>query len=114
MWKILTGNRGMTLVEIVVAIAILVILGVSMIPLFGFGLSTTVNSGNRSVAVYSGAKSLESNINGTTDSTTVVTTKTLSIVIGSTTIQVPGKLMTASVTYGNNSTIAKLSTFVAD
>jgi len=93
------NDKGFTLLEIVVCIAIILVIGVSLIPLFSFGYTQTVASGNKTTALYKEAESMDSALDKISTGFTTSTSKTLVLTFGGTVFSVTGTLYKAAVDY---------------
>lgn len=70
MKKSRTNEKGFSLMELLVSLAIIVIIIISMIPLFNGTLVNIINSGKKSASISTAQKSLEDAIEaGTSEST---------------------------------------------
>jgi len=111
MKEFINRKNGFTLLEVVISVAILAVLAVSLIPLISYGYGETITSGKKSTAIYKDAESMEANLNSQTDGITSISTKTISITFGTTSISVPGKLYTATTSYDSTRNPVIISAF---
>lgn len=116
--KMHTDQRGLTLIEIIIAIGILGILSVTFINLFGSGLKGIIFSGNQSKANYYAQQAIEQRIGGTSVSTVNASVEAVTpsnIIVnfsGGITRQAQGSSYTATGSYnGKTSTI---TTFIGN
>lgn len=56
------NQNGLTLIELILAIAILAIVMVALLTLFGSGYKSIINAGNRTESLYSTSNSIETNL----------------------------------------------------
>jgi prepilin-type N-terminal cleavage/methylation domain-containing protein len=102
--KILSNSKGMTLVEIIVALAIFAIIVVFLAPILSNSYLGVINSGNKSEALYENQESLEEVVAGedSSDVGVVDADRELTISFGSEEIQVNGDLILSEEEYGNS------------
>lgn len=84
-------KKGMTLIEIIIAITIIAIIAISIFPIFTMGLVTINSAGNRSEAQYKTQAEIENDLNIDTGGTDTIT---IDIPDSSLDINVKGKLET--------------------
>lgn len=103
----LNNPKGFTLIEMIVALAIIGIMAVSFLTVFSSTYAHIFSAGRRSDAIFSTEKKVEAAIaSGTTG-----TADTFSLSIGGRTINVSGTLVTEQSTYENGKTVT-LKSFV--
>lgn len=103
----LKNPQGFTLIEMIVALAIIGIMAVSFLTVFSSTYAHIFSAGRRSDAIFSTEKKVEAAIaSGTTG-----TADTFSLSIGGRTINVSGTLVTEQSTYENGKTVT-LKSFV--
>ena len=114
--KLKTGNkRGFTLIEIIVSVAILAIILIAFLPLFGFSFINTFRSGNQSVANYKNQRLLEETYSGVENVSGVTSTnlpQPLEIMIDGIRVRVPGRLIEVDSGYDDNGNSVKTKAFV--
>lgn len=64
------NNKGMTLIEIIIAMAILAIIGVTFLNVFGLGYIGIISGGKHTIVAYSGQQKTEEAITTATGTTT--------------------------------------------
>ncbi|MBU3153368.1 prepilin-type N-terminal cleavage/methylation domain-containing protein [Clostridium estertheticum] len=111
----LKNEKGFTLIEIIISIAILGIISIAFLSVFTSGIVGISNSGKKSIAHYTAQDQIESNINDPKDSPSNVVTSTKSISLtfpGNTTIVINGRQIDVTYIYGSIS--KKLTTFTTN
>lgn len=110
------GMKGLTLVEILVALAIIGILFVAFSGVFVNGLTGIYKAGDRNEADYVAQKAIENRISGNTASfsntSCTETAATLSISFGSNIIQESGIIL--DISYNDGEYNVSLVTFIPD
>lgn len=84
------NHSGMTLIEIIVALAIVGIIAIGFLPMFSNGIKVLVNNGIQIKDMYTNQNSIEQKISQSTNSGAV----TMSIVFPGKTINISGENMT--------------------
>ncbi|TJX16300.1 type II secretion system protein [Tissierella creatinini] len=87
-----TDNRGMTLIEVLLSLAIVGIIAISLLPMFSNGIKFLVNNGNQIKAMYEGQDLIEQEISKAATSEE----NTMSVVFPGKTIEIKGKDYTIS------------------
>ncbi len=87
-----TNNRGMTLIEVLVSLAIVGIIAISLLPMFSNGIRFLVNNGNQIKDMYKGQDLIEQEISKVASSEE----NTMTIVFPGKTIDIKGKDYTIS------------------
>jgi len=100
-------KKGLTLIEVIVSIAILGIISVSFLSIFGMGFKTVMTAKNTSVAGFNVQKSAESELNNTLDP---ADTNTIDIKLNdNTTIIKPhGKIILKTATVNNSNVVIQI------
>lgn len=101
-------HLGMTLVEVIVAIALLGVITVSFLMMYTSSYSYIFSAGRKTNAVSAAEKNMESSLAVGTASTA----STLSINFGGTLIAVNGEMVSQTQTYDNGSRSIAVSSFV--
>lgn len=102
------GIMGITLVEIILAIAIIGIIVVSLIPIFTQTYVQITRSGNRTNALYVSQEEIEKKLQGEAGGLATSTNHPITLKFGTTEIIVSGKVIEVKVEYdtaGNTTTI---------
>lgn len=107
MTKPLKNSQGFTLIEMIVALAIIGIMAVSFLTVFSTTYAHIFSAGRRSDAIFNTEKKVEAAI----ASGTTATTDTFSLSIGGRTVNVSGTLVTEQSTYENGKVVT-LKSFV--
>jgi prepilin-type N-terminal cleavage/methylation domain-containing protein len=113
--SIITKEKGFTLIEIVISIALFGMMAMILIPVFTFGYRGILSAGNHSKAGYFGQQAIENYIVDNAvivPNTTIetITNTTLSINFGGTVINVTGDIK--SVDYEDGKYQVDVSTFI--
>lgn len=103
----LKNTQGFTLIEMIVALAIIGIMAVSFLTVFSSTYAHIFSAGRRSDAIFSTEKKVEAAI----ASGTTATTDTFSLAIGGRTVTVSGALVMEQSTYENGKAVS-LKSFV--
>jgi len=85
------SSSGMTLIEVIVAIAIMGIVAIGLLPMFSTGIKLLVNNGKQINMMYSKQNIMEGKISKSTDSYAV----SMKVVFPGITIDVKGENITA-------------------
>ena len=102
------SKKGMTLVEIIVAMAILGIIAISFLAVFTSSFKFIYTAGRKSVAVNQAEQSVETNIaNGT-----ALTANSITLDFGTVSISVPGELITKDQSFENGTKMVSLQSFI--
>ena len=83
--------RGMTLIEIIIAIALIGIITVSILTLLSVGFKNIISAGDKAEIIFNVQSNIEDQINETTDEATELT-ETFKLKIGDDEISMPGKV----------------------
>jgi prepilin-type N-terminal cleavage/methylation domain-containing protein len=109
------SQKGFTLIEVILAIAILAIISVAFLTMFTRGIVGIKNSGKKSTSHYTAQSQIESNINdsGNLPSNVVTLPKSISLTFpGKPSFVINGRQIDATYTYGSIS--KKLTTFTTN
>jgi len=109
-------NRGFTLIEIIVSIAITGLVSLTFFTLFSFGMKMVILSGHNSIADFETQSILENRISGDTtpNAQLEVTSEAISLYQSGTLVDtVPGKVLRVEYPY-NQSTTKTAVTFITD
>jgi len=110
------NNRGFTLIEIIVTIAITGLLSLTFFTLFGFGMKMVIISGHNSISNFETQAIFENRISGdlTPNTQLVDTPGGISLYQSGTLVDtVPGKVLQVSYPY-NQTTTKTAVTFIPD
>lgn len=116
----LLDSKGLTLIEVIVALSILLVVTTSFLTLFTNGFSTIFSAGQKTTAVFKAQEVMEGQLaglpvpSGTVENVTVTekTSANLSINFDGKIIQVKGK--TLEVEYRDNKQNVKFNSFMAE
>jgi prepilin-type N-terminal cleavage/methylation domain-containing protein len=113
--KQLGQHKGMTLVEVVVAIAIIGIIATAFVPLFASSVLQVFRSGDRSEALYDAQEYLAASIDtGVPAADTEETDATIVITFDATNCSVVGRIFKTEVPYGSSGNTVILRAFLPD
>jgi len=111
--KIFFGNKGVTLIELILSIGILGIILVSFLGIFSSGFRFVVFAGDKSESTFMSQENIDSIISGETVDGSNITTTTMSIDLpDGSTIDIDGKIVTINESKNNQNSV--ITTFISD
>lgn len=115
--KFLRNKRGITLIEMVIALAIFGLISVSFLGMFTSGFKGVTSAGKYSKAGYVGQKAMENTLGGIPVAEPYVTSSTVSSVpvsmnFAGTSVTVTGKV--ELINYNDGKYSIELATFIPD
>ncbi len=114
--KILKWNKGFTLIEIIVSLAITGLISLTFFTLFGFGMKMVILSGHNSIAGFETQSILENRISGDTTVNAQLEVTTGAITLKQAGVEVDtvhGNVLRVDYPY-NHSTTKTAVTFIPD
>lgn len=112
--NIRNGNKGFSLIEVILAMTILGMIAVFLFPVFTFSYKQLYRSGNRTEAIYSGQQAVDNTDVENEEAIISATPKTLNISFGSITIPIEGEKITVRIPYDEYGSTISVEAFRAD